>query len=65
MKKLFFAVIFLTTMFTGTLDISAQKPAYCNDAYRKCLAVCSDIYSDPLSQAGCNLGCTIGYWNCG
>lgn len=65
MKKLFFAIMVSLSMFASTLNISARPPAYCYDAYQKCLTACSNIYSDPLSQAGCNLGCTIGYWNCG
>jgi len=40
-----------------------DKPAYCDDALNGCITDCS-ILVGPLED-GCELGCWIGYINCG
>lgn len=63
--KVFFLFTLLVLTFLQPVTIEAKKPAYCDDALKKCNDWCKNFYIDPLGQYGCEMGCMIGYLNCG
>ncbi|GAB4128045.1 MAG: hypothetical protein Fur0015_01760 [Ignavibacteriales bacterium] len=63
LKKTFYT---FAIIFALSTNLTEAKPAYCSDAYLKCLQTCKDISPDEvLFNAGCDLGCYIGYLRCG
>lgn len=60
-----FLIVLFLTISVGENSTLVAKPAYCQDAYNKCLDRCRDLYNSDLSRSGCYFGCYLAYLFCG
>lgn len=65
MKNTAMAVLLGLALVTATPATGEAKPAYCTVALNGCYAECLDYFGDNVLGTACQVGCLIGYLDCG
>lgn len=65
MKKKLFLIAALISFGFAPINVADAKPAYCEEALRRCFEDCQGAYNNDYLRSACYGGCYIGYAMCG